>query len=357
MGSESNKLSPQENSVRRFSWGRLTVKLLAFFGLAGVGLYLLQIYSRPDVDLDRTKPLSISSTDIGTGNSGSNSNSDNSDQNSADTNSDSNVVESELPKGAVTARVNQKIIDQAEHPFDPLAEIAQLSLAEIDKNIQDYTTTLVSQVRVKGKLQDEKYVFCKIRHARSVGELEGKKDIPFSVYTLFLKPKANVGQEAIWVDGWHEGNLVAHTTGMMNLKIFYLDPDGTLAMDGNLHPIREIGFRNLMLKMAELTKNSQEHGECTVKLKRNVEVNGVKCTVFEVVHPVKRDHFENHIARIYIDDSENIPIAYEAYLWPEKEGGQPPLLEKYYYTDLKLNVGLTHDDFQADNKEYNYPKW
>ncbi|MFK7767542.1 MAG: DUF1571 domain-containing protein [Mariniblastus sp.] len=340
------KEASQGNQAKPSSGLGCAFKGLACLGVVGLGLFLLQTYLQPEVDAEKTKPVSVSSNS-GQGKKG---------KSSSDSNDSKNLVAG-LPDGAITARVNQEIIDSAEHPFDPLLEIANLSLAEIDKNIQDYTATLVSQVLVEGKLQPEKFVFCKIRHARTIGKGNDANEIPFSVYTRFLKPKSSVGLEAIWVDGWHEGNLVAHATGLLNVKKFYLDPDGRQAMSGNRHAIREIGFRNLIAKMAELAVKDRKHGECKVNIKRNVEVNGSACTVFEVIHPVARDHFENHIARIYIDDSRNIPIAYEAYLWPEKEGDEPPLLEKYYYTDLKINVGLTHDDFQADNKEYNFPSW
>ena len=50
------------------------------------------------------------------------------------------------------------------------------------------------------------------------------------------------------------------------------------------------------------------------------------------------------------DDELQIPIRYESYDWPQKEGGQPVLLEEYTYTDLKVNVGLTDKDFDPDNE-------
>ncbi len=73
--------------------------------------------------------------------------------------------------------------------------------------------------------------------------------------------------------------------------------------------------------------------------------------------PKKRPHFEFHISKIYLDDKLGIPIAYEGYLWPENEGEDPPLLEKYYYTDIQLNVGLTDADFDPANEDYDYPAW
>lgn len=250
-------------------------------------------------------------------------------------------------------RINQRIIDEAEHPFDPLLAIANLCLKKMDAEVFDYTATLTSQLRIDEKLQPPRKLFCKIRHFND----DPKDASPFSVYTKFIEPKANAGQEAIWVDGWNEGNLVAHTTGIANLKRFYLSPESSLAMDGSLHPIYDIGFRNLIVSMSKIGRKDRVHGECVVTVKKDLMLNGRKCMMLEAKHPVQRDHFEFHIARIYIDYETEFPVAYEGFLWPEEPGGEPVPLEKYYYSDIKLNVGLKDIDFDPANKEYAYPSW
>lgn len=317
---------------RSFTGCLLKVGFLLVFIV--VGTYYVQKLMMADVDPEKTQPVVVSNR-----------------RGNETPIDDAEVVN--LPEGAITAMISQQIIDDAEHPFDPLLKVAEQSIKAIDENMQDYTATLVSRVFVDGKLQPQKYLECKIRHAHT----RDGEEIPFSVYTCFLKPKANVGQEAIWVDGQNDGNLVAHTTGFLNVKRFYLDPDGALAMEGNRYPIREIGVRNLVVKMAEIGRKDRQFGECRVTIQRGVEVNGCKCTMLQVVHPKKRDHFEFFIARIFIDDSRNIPIAYEGYVWPEEEGGKAQLIEKYYYTDIQINVGLTDHDFDASNENYNYPRW
>ncbi|MDA7887734.1 DUF1571 domain-containing protein [bacterium] len=258
-----------------------------------------------------------------------------------------------LPANAITAEINQQLIDEAEHPFDPLLEIAARSIKFIDENVVDYRARLTSQVEFAGEIQSEKQLEVKIRHAE---ESEGV-EVPFSVYTKFLSPKEAAGQEAIWIEGGNDGKLVAHTTGLLNVKRFYLDPSGPIAMKGNRYPIWEIGFRNLIVKMAEIGRADREHGECQVTVQRQVNINGCVCTMLEAIHPQQRDHFQFHIARIYIDDSRNIPVAYEGYGWPENPSDEPPLIEKYYYTEIELNIGLKDVDFSCDNTDYRYPAW
>ena len=332
-----NNDSPADDKPKRLSTGGCFVRAVTIAMLLGVVGYFVQAWNAPEVDPELTKPVLIDSQTK--------------NQSSADDKTEL------LPDGAITATISQQLIDEADHPLAPLLKLAQVGLDELDAKYRDYTTTLVSQVRIDDKLQEEKYVFCKIRHSRVSRESDPGQPVPFSVYSKFLAPKQSVGQEAIWLEGQNEGKIIAHPPGMLNLKRVFLDPDGPLAMDGNLHPIYDIGFRNLLVKMIELGERDMKHHECQVTIKRGVEINRRVCTTIEVVHPQKREHFEHHIDRIYIDDELNIPIAYEAFLWPEKEGGEPVLLERYIYTELKLNVGLAAEDFEPGNQEYNYPAW
>ena len=327
--SHQKTMSKPEAKKSRGCFANSVIAVVLLLLLLIVG-YFVQQQIRPNVDDGKTKPVVVGNL------------------------STTSVDETaHLPVGAVTALVSEKDVEDAEHPFDPLLKVAAACIQRVDENIIDYKATLVSQVFADGKLQPEKYLECRVRHKRT----ENDKNVPFSVYTLFLKPKENVGQEAIWVDGWNDGNLVAHATGLLNIKRAYLDPDGSIAMQGNRYAIREIGIRNLIVKMCETGEKDRAHGECRVTIKRKVDVNGCQCTMFQAVHPYKRDHFDFHIARIYIDDVRNIPIAYEGYLWPEKEGEAAPLIEKYYYTDIELNIGLTDEDFDPGNQNYNYPSW
>ncbi|MEL7497014.1 MAG: DUF1571 domain-containing protein [Planctomycetota bacterium] len=248
-------------------------------------------------------------------------------------------------------RISQEAIDQADHPFDPLLQIGNACIEKIDAEILDYSATLTSQVRINGVLQEPRTIFCKIRHPKDSPD----DKCTFSVYTKFVEPDASAGQEAIWVDGWHEGNLVAHITGVANLKRFYLDPNSRLAMNGTLHPIDAIGFRNLLVNMCKVGEQDRKYDECIVTVTKDLQLNGRNCTMFEAKHPVKRDHFEFHIARLYIDNELEIPMAYEGYMWPEEEGGEPVLLERYHYSNVQINIGLEDIDFDPANETYDYP--
>lgn len=248
--------------------------------------------------------------------------------------------------------LSAKVIESAEHPIDPLMKLADYSLGVMDEKYQDYSAKIFSQVRTN-ILNEETSMFVKLRHARKQDDAE----VPFSIYTRFLSPQSQVGVEAIWVKGQNDGNILGHTTGLWNVKTIPLAPESHYAMKGNRYPIYQLGLRNLLLKMKEFGENDRKYDECTVEVQHNLMVDDRKCIRLVITHPKKRDHFEYHIAKIYIDPELEIPIGYEGFLWPEKEGDEPPLLERYIYQELKFNCGLEDVDFDTSNPDYDYPRY
>jgi hypothetical protein len=260
--------------------------------------------------------------------------------------------EVEADSSWITAGLSQEKIDQAAHPLEPLLELAQLAIERIDREYFDYTATLTNQIRVKNNLREPHKLTIKIRHAHT------KPDgllAPFSVYTRFLEPAANAGREVIWMDGWNEGKLMVHLTGWQNWMNISLEPTGSVAMEGNLYPVTMIGMRNLLVQILEKGKRDLNYEPGIVNFKRGLKISGRVVTMVESIHPKKEPHFDYHIARIYLDEELGLPVGYEGYLWPEKEGDPPPLLEKYFYTDIELNVGLTDLDFDPSNPAYEFP--
>ncbi len=137
----------------------------------------------------------------------------------------------------------------------------------------------------------------------------------------------------------------------------WLKPDGTLAMQGNRYPITEIGLETLVVRLIEKGNRDKQNGspeECLVEFRKNAKINDRVCTMLQVSHPQPRDYYDFYIARIFIDDEYNVPVRYAAYSWPSRPGGGPELIEEYTYLNLKLNPGLTDQDFDYHNPEYNF---
>lgn len=242
-------------------------------------------------------------------------------------------------KVAVVAVNNQP----KEHPLMPVIRWAQTERPKIAE-IKDYSAIMTKQECVGGVVQEAQVMEVKVRHK------------PFSVYIKFLYPKAMAGQEAIYIEGKYNNKVVGHGVGVQRaFGTMKLDPTGMIAMRGNKYPITEMGILNLIDKLLEVGKKDAKFGECTVNYSEGVKLDGRNCTMIEVRHPIPRNNFIFNIARIFIDKELNVPIRYESYDWPKKEGAPNMLIEAYTYQKLKLNVGFSELDFDYLNPAYNYP--
>lgn len=223
-----------------------------------------------------------------------------------------------------------------EHPLAPVLRALKATQEEIDHNVHDYSCTLVKRERVDGELGDFQHIFMKVMHQ------------PFSVYMRFLQPYA--GREIVYVAGQNDGKMVVLEAGFTRmLGKIPLDPNGTRAMNGQKHPITDVGIRNLTAKLTKMWQAETQFAECEVTNTAGTKIDGRLATMVQVRHPVPRQNFKFNIARIFFDDELHVPIHFDAYTWPEKEGGEPQLEERYTYTNLKINNNFTARDFDANN--------
>lgn len=253
--------------------------------------------------------------------------------------------------GKIGGAADQK--QEQQHPLDPALKVAYEGLEHLRKNVIDYSATMVKRERISGVLGEQEFMFLKMRSRKIEA---GTIVTPLSVYIKFLKPKNIEGREVIWVEGRNNGKLFAHEVpGIKNVIRAKLDPNGFLAMRGNRYPISEAGVENLVDKLIEKGERDLKRDECEVQFFKGAKINGRVCTLLQVTHPIKREYFDFHIAQIFIDDELNVPVRYAAYTWPTSPGGKPALEEEYTYMDLKLNIGLTDEDFNPDNRAYKFP--
>ncbi|MDR2344749.1 MAG: DUF1571 domain-containing protein [Planctomycetaceae bacterium] len=244
----------------------------------------------------------------------------------------------------VKVAINQVNNRGKEHPLMPVIRWAEAERPKVAQ-IADYSALMTKQECVNGVVQEAQMMEVKVRHK------------PFSVYVKFLYPKGIAGQEAIYVDGKYNNKLVAHGVGVQRALVgtIKLDPTGVIPMRGNKYPITEMGILNLIDKLLEVGKKDVNFGECSVNYKEGVKIDGRECTMIQVTHPVPRANFIFNIARIFIDKELNVPIRYESYDWPKKEGAPVTLIEAYTYQNLKLNAGFSELDFDYKNPVYGYP--
>lgn len=238
-----------------------------------------------------------------------------------------------------------------QHPLWPALEIAVESYKHIRKNVRDYSCGIVRQERVDGRLQAAEYMTAKVRHQRTIG---GKVAIPFGVYLNVQAPAKVKGREVLFVDGKNDGDMIVRNGGKRFAFVTAtIQPDSDRAMRGNRYPLTEFGFENLVKRLIEVVKEDIRLNVNTkVEFFENASLNGRSCTGIRVTHPDFDSRLRFHKATVFMDNELEVPVHYEAYGWSKQDGQEPPLLEKYTYRDIKLNVGYTDWDFDRSNPTY-----
>lgn len=227
-------------------------------------------------------------------------------------------------------------------PLSRAIAMARKAVEKLD-GIAGYTCTFVKRERVDGKLLDEQRMTMKIRHD------------PFSVYTRFLAPESYAGQEAIYVEGRNDGNLIAHPVGLKGKLVgtVTLDPHGFLAMSESRYPITDSGMKNLLGKLIALGEQRELMQDCRVEFRDNGEVDRRPCNLIDITRPKTNGKFKLAECRIWIDREWELPVKFEVLEWPPR--GDPWLVEQYTYLDVELDAKLDDGDFDPKNPEYQFP--
>jgi hypothetical protein len=238
-----------------------------------------------------------------------------------------------------------------QHPARPVLERAQEAVARMEREIRDYTATLVRRERYEGTLGDRQSIPIKIRHN------------PLCVYANFEQTNNPRVVEVIYIDGQNmEENEPSHMFVHSDLPIFgrstrMLNPHNkTWAMRGERRPVTDIGILNLAHWMARDAKQDLQHADCEVSWSKDAKVEGRASTCVQTVRPARREDAAFHKTRFFIDEQLAVPIRFEAYDWPAAAGAEPELLEEYTYHDLKVNVGLSERAFDYRNPDYGFPR-
>lgn len=91
-----------------------------------------------------------------------------------------------------------------------------------------------------------------------------------------------------------------------------------------------------------------------MRIAHNVAAGERECDAVETTHHRQQPGSNYQVCRIYVDCRSRLPVQAELYGWPENPGDEPPLLEKYTYTNVKTNVRLSDSDFDPRNQAYRF---
>jgi outer membrane lipoprotein-sorting protein len=201
--------------------------------------------------------------------------------------------------------------------------------------VDHYTATFLIQERVDEELRPEQRLVLKFKK-------------PFMVYLRWLTGK-NEGRQALYPAGADGNELWVRVPMLVGAVTVSLDPQSPRARKGGRHPITDVGIGQLLELFSSNAYRGLQRSEVTVE-------DGGQHATFD--RPTQRYtlHFPTDPAKGYycmtalidMDREHRLPIYAEIFDWD----GQ--MIERYGYLDLRLNPGLTEEDFDPKNPAYGF---
>jgi hypothetical protein len=174
------------------------------------------------------------------------------------------------------------------------------------------------------------------------------RDKPLGIYAKWLDGPWK-GREALYSEkSLGVGKLRVKESGILGVLPVTLPVDSELAMRGSNHMLTEIGMKYLIDLIEFNYRRAKKAGHVKRKNHGIVDVDGHKCYKMESILPLdpSLDYYCYHMTH-YIDYIRSLEIKVEVYIWDDS------FYESYYYTQIKLNPGLTDRDFDPENPDYN----
>ncbi|TNE85690.1 MAG: DUF1571 domain-containing protein [Deltaproteobacteria bacterium] len=176
--------------------------------------------------------------------------------------------------------------------------------------------------------------------------MEVKFRQPEDAYLHFVDGP-NAGRMVLWKGpDWNNGKFRVDPGRF--IPVMSLDPNGSLAMRGNRHNIRELPPTVLIEKITRdaLKVNDSPTFKPNVTDLGTTDVRGESSQCWEAVLPKEEDKsFYATKVRMCVNPKTNMVNSMR--IW-DHEDGEMRLVEQYDYVDFKINPGLSDQDFDPD---------
>lgn len=216
--------------------------------------------------------------------------------------------------------------------------LLERSLERVKSQYHDYTCTLVKHEVVNGQDKGEQSITVKHRTD------------PFSVAMAWTE-NPPMGDRVLYVEGkYGDQMLVRPTNGFLRALVptAQREPGGPDAMKNTLRPVSRFGFLRGLESLLDVYRTAADRGELEQSFGGYAQVDGRETLVLVRELPA-RDDYPAARTLTYIDIDRLIPICIEGYNWDGEFSC------RYVYRDVKLNVGLTTEDFQPEANDLQSP--
>lgn len=216
--------------------------------------------------------------------------------------------------------------------------------------IPAYSATFAKRERVHGELSDCQVMQMKLRHE------------PFSIYLKWLN--GDLGREALYVAGQHEGKMLVRLGGWKGrlMPPLRLSPDGDLALEQSRYPITEVGILQLSKKLIADRRADLATGRpLRCRMIADQACDDRPCYYFDLEYDAQQVSEVYRRSVLYIDKEWLLPVQIKNYTWPQAGADlaqasldEQTLIEHYIYSNVRLNASLADKDFDRANSEYSF---
>jgi len=208
------------------------------------------------------------------------------------------------------------------------------------QTLKDYTLTMLKKERIGNTLRPTETVRMKFR-------------APFSVYLRWIKEPYK-DREVMFVRGWNNNKLIAREHS--GFAGFFqsmsgptsLEPTGSLAMNGSRHPITNAGLVKVMeIILRDINRYRARKDPFALMMEAPFQEEGreTQCVKFTGPKNAKSGYY-SYRTRLCWGVKDLLIRHIQSWDWQDR------LVEDYKYLNLRINVGLTDQDFNPKNPEY-----
>ncbi|WP_437223565.1 DUF1571 domain-containing protein [Planctomicrobium sp. SH661] len=237
-------------------------------------------------------------------------------------------------------------VGRTAEPVSSVKSLVKLEAAlarslRVIESIPGYTATLEQQVYKGDRLLEPALIDMKLRRS------------PFSVY---LKWQADQ-QEVLYVDGLHDGRLLAHPTrGITSFRpLWKLNPQSKQAMRDCRYPVTEIGIEKLTAMALNFYRSHNLQEPDFVCTESEGLANGRLARTFLVTFASDAISPEYGSSQLTFDEETGLLVSLENHAWGP-DGRVRGLLERYRYHEFAPNYELDDTHFDYKNPDYHFSK-
>lgn len=234
-------------------------------------------------------------------------------------------------------KIAARIADaEQNHPLVPVLKLAAKSLEQLEK-VSDYEAVVIKKELI-GKSLLTSQMHIKLREE------------PKDVYLKFIDPHA--GRQVLFSPNKRNGMMLVRETGIASIVgALEIDPNGDRVKAENRYTIHKIGLRNMLTILMDRWLLETKLSNVKAEFFPSAKIGEQSVKVVKITYPQPSKDVRYQSTQLYIDNTTELPARLQNWEFGKPE---PVLVEDYYYSNLKTNVGLKDIDFDPANPKYGF---